>query len=101
MKYGLQYRGEFRTDPPAENTNMHILQKMPDVMASMSPSMSHPQNFRKHNEEVAISRVQKTAVRALKQMQRPETKTLDEHYTEGKPTFTEVSKLPRSILIIR
>jgi len=46
---------------------MHPLQEMPDVVASMSPSMSHPQNFRKHRE-VAISRVQTTVVRALQQM---------------------------------
>jgi hypothetical protein len=74
---------------------------MPDVMASMSPSMSHPQNFKKHREEVAISWVQTTVVRALEQMKWPETKTLDEHYTEGKPTCTGVSKLPCLILIIR
>jgi ribosomal protein L44E len=63
--------------------------------------MSHPQNCRKYSEEVAISRVQTTAVRALEQMQRLETKTVDEYYTEGKPTCTEVSKVSCSILIIR
>jgi hypothetical protein len=35
---------------------------------SMNPSMSHPQNFRKHREEVAISQVQTTVVTALQQM---------------------------------
>jgi hypothetical protein len=55
MKYGLQCRGEFQTAPPAENTNTHPLQEKPDVMASISPSMSCPQNFRKHREKVAIS----------------------------------------------
>jgi len=34
-------------------------------------------------------------------MKMPDTKTVDEHYTEGKPTHTEVFKLPCSILIIR
>jgi hypothetical protein len=34
-------------------------------------------------------------------MKRPETKTVDEKYTEGKPTGTEVSKLQCLILIIR
>jgi hypothetical protein len=40
-------------------------------------------------------------VTALGQMKKPGIKTVDEHYTEGKPTCTEVSKLPRSILITR
>jgi len=34
-------------------------------------------------------------------MKRPQTKTVDEHYTEGKATCTEVSQLPCSILITR
>jgi hypothetical protein len=42
MKYGLQCRGKFLTALPAENTKTHPLQEMPDVVASMSPSMSHP-----------------------------------------------------------
>jgi hypothetical protein len=74
---------------------------MPDVVASMIPSMSHPQNFKKHDEKVAISRVQTTVVRALQQMKRPEKKAVDEHYTEGKPTCTRVSKLPCLTVIIR
>jgi hypothetical protein len=39
--------------------------------------------------------------RVLEQMERQEKKTVDEHYTEGKPTSTEAAKLPCSILIIR
>jgi len=35
------------------------------------------------------------------QMKRPQTKAIDEHYTEGKVTFTEVSQLPYLILITR
>jgi hypothetical protein len=73
---------------------------MPDVVANMSPSMSHPQIFRKHSEEAVISWVQTTAVKVLEQMERQETKTVDKPYTEGKPTCTEVSKLPCSIMII-
>jgi hypothetical protein len=34
-------------------------------------------------------------------MKRPETNTVDGHYTEGKPTYTEVSKLPGMIMIFR
>ena len=70
-------------------------------MPSMGQNMSHHQNFRKHSEEVSISSVQTTVVRVLVQMKRPETKTVDVHYTEGKPTCTEVSQLPCSILITR
>jgi hypothetical protein len=66
----------------------------------MSPSISDPQNLG-NREAAALSRVQTTAVRAIEQMKRPDTKTVDDHYTEGKPTCTEVSKLPYSILIIR
>jgi hypothetical protein len=43
----------------------------------------------------------KTAVRVSEQMKRPETNTVDQHFTEGKPTYTEVAKLPWSTLIIR
>ena len=38
-------------------------------------------------------RVQTAMVIVLEQMKRTETETVDEHYTEGKPTCTEVSKL--------
>jgi len=43
---------------------------MPDVVAGISPSISHPQNFRKHSKEVAISWIQTTVVRALQHMKR-------------------------------
>jgi hypothetical protein len=86
---------------PAENTNTNTLQEKPDVVDRIRPSMSHPQNFSKHSKEVATSWVQTTVVRTLEQMQIPETKTVNEHYTERKSTCTEVSKLPCSILIIR
>jgi len=56
---------------------MHTFQEMSDVVASISPSMSHLQNFRKHSKEVAISWVQKTVVRTLEPMKRPETKPAD------------------------
>jgi hypothetical protein len=55
----------------------------------------------KHSEKVATSRVQTTAVRVLQQMKRPDTQTVDEHYTEGEPSYTEVFRLPCSILIIK
>jgi hypothetical protein len=59
---------------------------MPDVVASISPSMSQPQNFRKHNKEFTTSWVQTTSVRAVEQMERTEKKTVDEHYREEKTT---------------
>jgi len=74
---------------------------MPDDVASKGQIMSHLQNFRNHNEEVFISSVQTNVVRVIQQMKIPGTKTVDEHYTERKPTCTEVSNLPCLILIIR
>jgi hypothetical protein len=68
------------------------------IVANMGQNMSRPRNFRKHIKEVP--QVQTTVLRMLEQMKRPETKTVDEQYTEGKRTRTEVSKLPRSKLII-
>jgi hypothetical protein len=80
--------------------NMHPFWEMLDIVSSKGQNMSHHQNFRKHSEEVSISRLQTTVVRAEEQMKRPQTKTEDEQYTEGKPTCTELSKLPCPILII-
>jgi len=37
---------EFLTAPHVENTNTHPFYKIQDVMASMSPRISHLQNFR-------------------------------------------------------
>ena len=98
MENGLRCRGEFWTAPPAENKNMHPFWEMLDIMPSMGQNMSHPWNFRKHNEEVSISRLQTTVVRGEEQMKRPQTKTEDEQYTEGKPTCTGLSKLPCPII---
>jgi len=78
----------------------HPFLKTADVMASISPSMSHPQNLG-NTRKFLIKKPKKTVVRALEQMKRPETKTVDKHYIEGKPTCTEVSKLPYLILIVR
>jgi hypothetical protein len=39
--------GENSELPLLQKTNTHTLQVMPDVVTSISPSMSHPQNFRK------------------------------------------------------
>jgi len=43
MKCSLQCRGQFWTAPHVENTNTHPFYKIPGVMASMNPSMSHLQ----------------------------------------------------------
>jgi len=61
---------------------------MSDVVASMGQSMSHPRKFRKQSEEVFISWVQTNIVRALEQIKRAGTKTVDKHYTEGKAKCT-------------
>jgi len=47
---------------------------MPDVVASKGQSMSHPQNLRRHSEEVAISWVQTTAVTVLEQTEKTRDK---------------------------
>jgi len=62
--------------------------------------MSYPRKFRKHSEEVAISSPNNSGESARAD-EKPHTKTVDEHYTEGTPTCTEVSQLPCSILITR
>ena len=96
----MAYGAEFWTAPPAENKNMHPFWEMLDIVPSMGQNMSHHQKFRKHSEEVSISWVQTTVVRVEEQTKRPQTKTKDKQYTEGKPTCTGRSKLPCSILII-
>jgi len=47
---------------------------MPDVMASIAQNMSHPRNFRKHSEEVAILWVQTTVLIVLEEIKRPQRK---------------------------
>jgi len=74
---------------------------MPDVVVGKGQSISPPWKCQKQSEEVSITYVQTNVVRALQQMKRPQTKTGDKHYTEGKPTCTDVSKPPCSIQIIR
>jgi hypothetical protein len=85
-----------------ENSELHLLlntqtrKHLGDARYHGQYGSKHvtPSELRKQSKEVSISWVQTIAVRALEQIKRTGTKPVDEHYTEGKSTCTELSKLP-------